>query len=76
MTSNKNVERPSTIGLEGLHRSTLTGLKIRDPPGWTNFIGNSSNVLFSDFDILVKSTNTSAPAKVSHRSKCVLDYPI
>lgn len=63
MTSNSSVMRPTMFGTDGLHRSTITGLSLRNSPGWFNFIGNSSNVLISDFNLYSRSTNSSAPAK-------------
>ncbi|KAF9870663.1 exopolygalacturonase [Colletotrichum karsti] len=63
MVVDKNVLRPTLLGTDGLHRSTITGISMRNSPGWFNFISNSSNVLISDFDLNVLQTNKSAPAK-------------
>lgn len=63
MVSDKNVLRPTLFGTDGLHRSTITGLTMKNSPGWFNFISNSTNVLISDIvlDVIVK--NASSPAK-------------
>ncbi|KAL0941967.1 Exopolygalacturonase A 2 [Colletotrichum truncatum] len=63
MVLDKNVLRPTLFGTDGLHRSTITGLKMRNSPGWFNFISNSSNILVSDISLDVEQKNKSAPAK-------------
>ncbi|SCO78526.1 probable Exopolygalacturonase A [Fusarium oxysporum] len=63
MVSDKNVLRPTLFGTDGLHRSTITGLTMKNSPGWFNFISNSTNVLISDIVLDVVVKNTSSPAK-------------
>lgn len=63
MTSNPNVERPTLFGTDGLHRSTITGLTMKNSPGWFNIITNSKNVLISELSLLVEVTNSSSPAR-------------
>ncbi|KAJ4167435.1 hypothetical protein NW754_011250 [Fusarium falciforme] len=63
MVTDKNVLRPTLFGTDGLHQSTITGLTMRNGPGWFNFISNSSNILISDIFLDTVQTNASAPAK-------------
>ncbi|KAJ4251821.1 hypothetical protein NW762_011118 [Fusarium torreyae] len=63
MVTDKNVLRPTLFGTDGLHRSSITGLTMKNSPGWFNFISNSPNLLISDLVLDVVVTNASTPAK-------------
>ena len=64
MVTDPAVLRPILFGTDGLHRSSISGLTMRNPPNWFNFITNSSHILISDMNLQVTSLNASAPAKV------------
>ncbi|KAG5980439.1 hypothetical protein E4U55_004027 [Claviceps digitariae] len=58
----KGLKRPVLFVLDGLHGGSVTGLNMRNPPYWFNLIANSSDVLVSDINLTVQSTNDN-PAK-------------
>ncbi|KAL2126346.1 hypothetical protein VTI74DRAFT_1139 [Chaetomium olivicolor] len=63
MVADKAVLRPILLGTDGLHRASITGLKMTNSPNWFNFISNSTNILVSDLFLDVVQKNASAPAK-------------
>ncbi|CAK7236998.1 hypothetical protein SBRCBS47491_009827 [Sporothrix bragantina] len=54
MVTDSSVERPILFGTDGLHDSSISGINMRNPPGWFNFISNSTNVIITDMNL----TNT------------------
>ncbi|KAH9212003.1 polygalacturonase [Leptodontidium sp. 2 PMI_412] len=63
--SNSSVARPILFGTDGLHDSTISGLTMRNPPNWFNFISNSTQVLISDMYLSAVSSNASVQVKNS-----------
>ncbi|KAL1851009.1 hypothetical protein VTK73DRAFT_9564 [Phialemonium thermophilum] len=59
---NPTLLRPILLVLDGLEGGSVTGLKMRNSPNWFNLITNSKDILVSDMDIKVRSTNAN-PAK-------------
>lgn len=63
MKTNSTVERPALFGTDGLHKATLSGLVMRNPPGWFNLFANSTDLLISDMVLNVVQENPNYPAK-------------
>ncbi|KAE8325643.1 pectin lyase fold/virulence factor [Aspergillus sergii] len=63
MVQNSSVMRPCLLGTDGLHQATISGLTMLNPPGWFNLIANSTDILVSDFTMLVGDAISDAPAK-------------
>ena len=55
--ANPLILRPILVGVVGLHNSTVGPLKLRYSPQYYNFIANSTNVLFTGYDISGFSTS-------------------
>jgi hypothetical protein len=66
MKVNPNVERPVLFGTDGLKQSSISGLNMRNPPGWFNLYTNSSNLLITNMTLTVLGLNANAPAKASN----------
>lgn len=76
MVTDSSVERPILFGTDGLHNSSISGINMRNPPNWFNFISNSTNVIISDMNLTVTSLNASAPAKVRLMFTLLLYQPV
>ncbi|PSN70782.1 polygalacturonase [Corynespora cassiicola Philippines] len=63
MKANPSVKRPTLFGTDGLHKATISGLTMKNPPGWFNLYTNSTNILVSDMVLDVVQNDTNFPAK-------------
>ncbi|KAJ8111657.1 hypothetical protein OPT61_g5805 [Boeremia exigua] len=63
LKTNPNVKRPVLFGTDGLHKSVISGLTMRNPPGWFNLYTNSTDLLITDMNLNVESTSPNFPAK-------------
>ncbi|KAL3464881.1 putative exopolygalacturonase A [Aspergillus heterothallicus] len=63
MANDSTTQRPIMFGTDGLHRATISGLTMRNPPNWFNLIANSSDILVSDLNLQVDPQPKATPAK-------------
>lgn len=57
--SDKTLKRPILLSLDGLNGGSVTGIKMVQSPNWFNIAIDSSNVIYSDLNISVKSNSTN-----------------
>ncbi|KAH6613003.1 polygalacturonase [Boeremia exigua] len=63
MKTDPNVKRPILFGTDGLHRAVISGLTMKNPPGWFNLYTNSTDLLITDMKLIVESADSNFPAK-------------
>jgi galacturan 1,4-alpha-galacturonidase len=51
--------RPVLMGINGLHDSTITNLKLRYSPQYYHFVANSTNVIFDNINIAGESVSNN-----------------
>jgi hypothetical protein len=66
---NSSVIRPILFGTDGLKQGSISGLTFKNPPNWFNLIANSTEVLITDLNLTVVTTNAKYPAKVTLYTK-------
>lgn len=57
--ANDLILRPILMGVIDLHDAVIGPLKLRYSPQYYNFVANSSNVIFTDYDVSGFSTSTN-----------------